>query len=549
MPVEVTARAATGEIRAKARYPEGLYLKQIPGAKWDKADKAWVIPATPAGALNLRLATKERGYVLKGDSHMAELIRIAKGQSEAFENVKKSGTLEQPEIRNFDAWRHQLEAFNFAKNLDAVMLNMEMGTGKTKVTIDVIQNDPNLRRILILCPVSVIGVWHREIQKHGVGFWNVPVLQGAVKKRAELSAQALADNSGRTVLIVNYEAAWREPLAKLLKGEQFDAVVFDEIHKIKAPGGVASRFCQALAKTARKKFGLTGTMMPGSPMDIYAQFRALNSGIFGTSFAKFRSRYAIMGGYGGYEVVDYQNQEELREKIRFMTYEVGADVLDLPEAIHTYRECQLGRDALRAYRGVENDFFAQVESGEITASNALVKLLRMRQITGGHVTDDDGVTTQIDKAKEKLLDDTLEDLGGEPTVIFCQFVADIDTIRRVGEARGLKVLELSGRVKQNFEFQEGEGDILVVQIQSGGVGIDLTRARYCIYYSVGFNLGEYLQSLARVHRPGQERSVTYIHLLAAGTVDQAVYNALQKKQDIVEHVLHGDLATEEVDKK
>ena len=104
---------------------------------------------------------------------------------------------------------------------------------------------------------------------------------------------------------------------------------------------------------------------------------------------------------------------------------------------------------------------------------------------------------------------------------------------------GKKVLELSGRIKQNFEFQDGEGDILAVQIQAGGVGIDLTRTRYCIYYSLGFNLGEYQQSLARVHRPGQEHPVTYIHLLATGTVDQQVHNALQRRENVIEAVLHG----------
>lgn len=542
MSVEVTARAASGEIRAQARYPEGLYLKQVPGARWDPDDKVWTIPATPAGAMNLRLATRERGYTLKGDSAMADLIKVAVGQSTAAADIKKSGTLDQPGFRVHDAWRHQLEAFNFTRDLDSVMLNMEMGTGKTKVVIDALQNS-GAKTIAVLCPTSVVNVWHSEILKHGSPdfIWDVPRLKGSVRKRAEDAAKALASPSSNfTVIIVNYEAAWREPMATLLKDSNLDLVVFDEIHRIKAPGGRASRYCQQLAKTAKRKFGLTGTLMPGGPLDVYAQFRALNPDVFGTSFAKFRARYAVMGGYGGYEVVRYQNESELRDKIRFMTYEVGADVLDLPEAIHTYRECDLGKDAVRVYNKLEHDLYAEFEAGEITASNALVKLLRLRQITGGWLTTDDGEPQKIDTAKERLLAETLEDIGGEPTVIFCQFVKDLDTIHEQGQKLGLKVLELSGRVKQNDEFQAGEGDILAVQIQAGGVGIDLTRARYCIYYSVGFNLGEYLQSLARVHRPGQTRSVTYIHLLARGTVDQKVHNALERKQNVIEAVLHGD---------
>ena len=83
--------------------------------------------------------------------------------------------------------------------------------------------------------------------------------------------------------------------------------------------------------------------------------------------------------------------------------------------------------------------------------------------------------------------------------------------------------------------------MLAVQIQAGGVGIDLTRTRYCIYYSLSFNLGDYLQSLARVHRPGQNHNVRYIHLLASETIDIRVHKALQKRQNIIEEILHGDM--------
>lgn len=546
MSIEVTAKAASGEIRANAPYPDGKFLKQVAGAKWDSVGKVWKIPATVANAMSLRLAVKERGFKLMGDSHMANLIRAAKKQATASVEIKESGTLDQPAHRVFDAWRHQLEAYNFAASVDSAMLNMEMGTGKTKVTIDLIQNDPSIKVAVVLCPTSVIGVWQREIQKHGSRTieWNVPTLKGSVAKRAEQVGKAIAaaPAGATTVLILNYEAAWREPMAKSLKDLRPDMVVFDEIHKIKSAGGRASRYCQMLGAASRRRIGLTGTMMPRSPLDVYGQFRALNPGVFGTSNARFKARYAVMGGYMRYEVVGYQNEDELREKIQFMTYEVGADVLDLPEATHVYRECDWNQPkARKAYRDLLNQFYAEVDDGTITAGNALVKLLRLRQLTGGYLHADDAeAPVQVDTAKQKLLLDTLEDFGDEPAVVFCQFTADVDAVKEAGKKLGKKVLELSGRVKQNFEFQAGEGDILAVQIQAGGVGIDLTRARYCVYYSIGFNMGEYLQSLARVHRPGQERPVTYVHLIMRGTVDQQVYNALETRANLVEAVMHGD---------
>ena len=83
----------------------------------------------------------------------------------------------------------------------------------------------------------------------------------------------------------------------------------------------------------------------------------------------------------------------------------------------------------------------------------------------------------------------------------------------------------------------GEATVLAVQIQSGGEGIDLTRAAYCAYYSIGHSLGDYDQSLARIHRPGQTRPVVYYHLTASATVDVAVYDALDKKRNVIDAVL------------
>jgi hypothetical protein len=97
--------------------------------------------------------------------------------------------------------------------------------------------------------------------------------------------------------------------------------------------------------------------------------------------------------------------------------------------------------------------------------------------------------------------------------------------------------EVSGREKTLAAWQAGDTTILGVQIQSGGTGLDLFKACYCAYYSLGFSLGEYEQSLARLHRPGQTRCVRYYHLVAKGTVDEAVYAALRERRNVVEAVL------------
>jgi SNF2 family DNA or RNA helicase len=227
-----------------------------------------------------------------------------------------------------------------------------------------------------------------------------------------------------------------------------------------------------------------------------------------------------MGGYGGYEIKGWQKQDELNEKLYSIAYRVTKDeVLDLPEVQDITQYCELGSSALKIYEELEGDFVAEIEAGTITASNALVKLLRLQQLTSGFVKTEEGVEHQIDAAKADLLDEIMEEIAhDEPLVVFCRFRHDLDLVQNLAKKHERSYAEISGRHLKDVmgltEWQAGEATIIGVQIQSGGVGVDLSRARYCVYYSLGFSLGDYEQSRARVHRPGQERNVIYYHLLA-----------------------------------
>ena len=152
--------------------------------------------------------------------------------------------------------------------------------------------------------------------------------------------------------------------------------------------------------------------------------------------------------------------------------------------------------------------------------------------------DDDCIVHRIDSAKLRLLADTLEDIGAdEPVVVFCRFHADLDAVHEASVRLGLRSLELSGRRDELKQWQATEAQVLAVQISAGGIGVDLTRARYSIYYSLSFSLGEYDQALARVHRPGQTRPVEHIHLVARNTVDVKIMRALEKRAEVVGSIL------------
>ncbi len=297
-------------------------------------------------------------------------------------------------------------------------------------------------------------------------------------------------------------------------------------------------FFKRLRTRAAHRIGLTGTPMPHGPMDIYAPFRFLDITIFGPSFGAFRTKYAVMGGYQRKQITGFQKLDELERLMGRITFRVGKEVLDLPPATEVTYMCELDGEARRIYRDLEKDLVAQVRDGIVTAANAMVKLLRLQQVVNGVVKTDSGVEQRIDSAKLKLLADTLEDIGkDEPVVVFCRFHADLDGVHEAAQALGFSTLELSGRRDELKQWQDGAAQVLAVQISAGGIGVDLTRARYSIYYSLSFSLGEYDQSLARIHRPGQTRPVEHIHLLARNTVDVKIMRALEKRAEIVESIL------------
>jgi SNF2 family DNA or RNA helicase len=420
----------------------------------------------------------------------------------------------------FAAWAHQSQAAQWYAERHAGMFSMDMGTGKTFAALMAL-----------------------NAMRHPLEF--VDLSRGSGKQRAERLKAALSTASGKClVVVVNYESIWRSALAPTIESVKWAAIVLDESHRIKAPGGAASRYLARLATKQQhaRRLCLTGTPMPHSPLDLYGQFRFLDPQVFGTSYTRMRARYAECDLRFPSKVKSWKNQDELAARLDAHSFRVTADeVLDLPEAIHETIPVELSTKVQRFYRTLESEMTAELEAGTVTAANALTKLLRMQQATGGYAKLDGGYSTvPIDgvPSKRMALQDRLEDLPAtEPVVVFCRFRTDLEDVAAVARELGREYAEVSGERKDLDRWQLGDATILGVQIQSGGVGIDCSRAAYAFYYSLGFSLGDYEQSLARLRRPGQTRCVRYYHLVCEGTVDAQVYAALRERRNVIEAVL------------
>ena len=527
------------------------------GARWDGRRKAWTLPATSSSAA--AVDRELRGLLAERGAHVDAEYRALLAQAAHAVGAQAAKTRDDlPDIPTVktSAWLHQRQAFHFAKDLPAALLDMHMGTGKTLTALGLVGHKASARTF-VLAPKRIITsrVWSRGIEAH---LDDPPVVlelgDGSTKKRAQALQEALNLQriTGRPLfVVVNYDAAWRPGLAEVLLGGEPTALIFDELHRIKAHDGKASGFAYELSKlpTVRSRLGLTGTLMPHGPLDLFAQLRALDAGVFGLSWHRFRLRYTVPDFFGG--VKAYQNLDELQAKLAPLAYRATKDVLDLPPLMHEPVRVQLGAKAVAAYRALEDELYALLDEGEVTVENALTRLLRLQQVTSGHVMTDSGELVQVDTAKRDALKDLLGDLD-EPVVVFCIYREDVRTIRAVVEELGRTSSELTGSEDTLEAWQRGETDVLVANIRAGGLGVDMTRARVAVYYSQTFSLGDYAQSLDRVHRPGQDQPVVYYHLIAESTrklrgggerpaelVDGRVYRALREKKKVVEAVLEG----------
>lgn len=527
----------------------------VPGGRWVSKLRCWEYLLTPVTAMTiLQVFDKE---LPESTRAILEPLRDRIMMCHAAKN--ETTTMLRPETRT-EPWHHQVITYNMARiilGLDedhpiggGFLVGLDMGCGKSKIAVDLVANYPNkIRKVLVVCPNSAIEVWtgnesvtgqfyRHTLDNQYVKMHVVPVTRKISlekkTKQAEMARLTAHHQNKQFVLAINYESAWREPFCEWAKEVGFDLIIADEVHRIKMPSGKSSKFFARLAHHCKYRLGLTGTPLPHSPLDAYGQYRYLDPGVFGTTYGAFRNYYANMGGFEGRQVLSFKNTEQLHDKMFLIAHRVMSDdVFDLPPFIDEVRTMDLSPEERKIYDQMDKEFVVFLEEKEITAANALVKLLRLQEITSGFL---DG--QPIGDSKKKLLADVLEDFEmEEPIIVFARFTNDLAMIKEVVEAQGRRYAELSGHANELGKWQGGHADVLGVQIQSGKEGVDFTRARYNIYYSLGFSLGDYEQSRKRTNRPGQTREGMYIQLIANHSVDVKVMKSLQAHKEVISSVL------------
>lgn len=450
---------------------------------------------------------------------------------------------------------HQKRAFEFIcqqfgipggeQKSRGTALLMEMGTGKSLTAIGAagyMYRMGRISKVLVVCPLSITGVWEDEFSKYAAFSFSLTVLKGSGEKKR----QQIAEMNGRglQVIVVNYESAWR--LEKDLIVWAADLVIADEAHKLKENRTSQSKGMHRIGDRAHYKLLLTGTVITNREIDVFSQYRFLDPQIFGTSFYAFRSRYFDMGGYGQHTpVFKKQMTEDFLRRLHSVAFRVTkSECLDLPEITEEVRTVDLEPKAAAIYAEIEKESFSDLGKSEVTTLNVLTRLLRLSQITGGFVTDDDGTVHAVSTAKLQALEDVIDSCTEEDKklVIMARFVSELDAIQKLLEKKKIGYACVRGGVKERDEeirrFQnDGACRVFIGQIAAAGMGITLTAASTMVFFSLDYSMSNFSQAQARIHRAGQKENCHYIYLVCRNTVDRKVLRALCNKMDLAKMIV------------
>ena len=464
-------------------------------------------------------------------------------------------------------YAHQLTALEKSWDKTEYGYFMEMGTGKSKVLVDnmaMLYDKGRINGAVIVAPKGVYRNWYsQEIPNHLPSHIQPKmVLWTALTSKKKDKEYQLLFETGHDlhILIINVEALSTKKgldfAAKFMRCHK-TMLAIDESTTIKNPSAKRTKSILALGKEATYRRILTGSPVTKSPLDLYTQCGFLNSYLLGyDSFYAFRNRYANMidRNFGGRRVQligSYKRLDELADKLKAFSYRVlKDDCLDLPDKVYIRREVDLTDEQSKAYSTMKSAALASLKGKMATAPHVLTQMMRLHQITCGHLKNDDDTITEIKNNRMSSLLELLEEVEGK-VIIWANYVYDIKQIvkaiaKKYGESSIVQyygAIPAETRQKNIERFQDPDSDarFFVGNPQTGGYGITLTAANNMIYYSNGYDLEKRLQSEDRAHRIGQKKSVTYIDLIAPKTVDEKIRKALRKKINIATEIMGEEL--------
>jgi SNF2 family DNA or RNA helicase len=454
-------------------------------------------------------------------------------------------------------YEHQVTALDRSINRKEYAFFAEMGAGKSKMLIDTMSNlylRGEIDFALIIAPKGVYRNWtNKEIPDHfpdDVPHRVIRWVSTPNKAQQEEMRSVRKAFDGLTIFVMNVEAfstikgkGAGEWMAKV-RGPR-GLIGIDESTTIKNHKAKRTKALIKIAAGFKYRRIMTGSPITKEPMDIYAQAAFLGPRTLGyDSFYAFQARYAVtqkrtMGAHSFQQVVGYRNLDELTSKIDTFSYRVlKEDCLDLPPKTYTARYITLTKEQRQMYDQLRQEGFLMLDEGDMVSTPQVITLmLRLQQVMSGHLMTDDGELMTFPSGRLDALLEVAAETSGK-MIVFARFRHSIQQVaealnKEYGEGAAVTYFgdtktEARDLAIKNFQDPAAKARFFVSN-KTGAYGITLTEASTVVFYEADWNLEVRIQAEARAHRAGQTKPVTYVDLVAEGTIDEKIVENLRNK--------------------
>lgn len=474
-------------------------------------------------------------------------------------------------------YKHQMEGVIYGLEHESFLLGDDQGLGKTKEIIDLAmcrKQTDGLKHCLIICGINGNKYnWADEVKIHsredswilGTRFTKRPpikMIEGSTKDKMEdlnniphqffwitnietLRGGSFKEKQGKRT-VIRFPIA--EKIQELCDRGIIGMIAFDEAHKAKNPD---SQQGKALLSIDCKgpKIPMSGTFVLNNPLDLYLPLKW--SGFETHSFYAYKQHYCTMGGFGGKEIVGYKNLDELRSMVsRVMLRRVKGDVLDLPPKVHTIEWVDAYPEQKSLYKDVRDQVRDNIDKVKVHP-DPLSEMLRLRQVTGypGILSSTVTKSAKMDRMEELVEDEV--SVGGK-AIIFSNWSEMTNVIRhKLKKYNPAYITGEVGSVQRMEEKDRFQNDpnckVMIGTIGALGTGFTLTAAQLVIFVDEPWNRGIKDQAEDRAHRIGTRGTVRIVTILTRDTVDEGVYNLVQKKGKMADLLVDGKVDGKNVD--
>ena len=448
---------------------------------------------------------------------------------------------------------YQLEGYRWLARLAqqgvGACLADDMGLGKTIQTLAMLLDRAPGGAALVVAPTSVVPNWLAEARRFAPTL-NAKAYAGGSAARATLLKEA-----GPFDLIVTTYGLLQND-AEALAAAAWHTVVLDEAQAIKNPAAKRSK----AAKSLKADFRLltTGTPVQNNLLDLHSLFGFANPGLLG-SLQRFRAHFALPIERERNAVA----QARLRRLISpFVLRRLKADVLDdLPQRTEITLHVKMSEEEASLYEALRLRALEELADGAGGHMHLFAHLTRLRLaccnpklVLDAHDAPAD-LPVATASAKLETFAATLADLleNRHKVLVFSQFVMHLQLVEDHLRETGVKYQYLDGatspkeRAARIAAFQAGDGDVFLISLTAGGVGLNLTAADYVIHMDPWWNPAVEDQASDRAHRIGQTRPVTIYRLVTEGTIEEQIVALHHRKRDLAEKLLEGADAPSRLD--